>query len=293
MKSVNEPIGRMRRSILALLPALALARTGRADDATRIVYPRAEAKADRRDDYQVELLELALARAGRRYTLEPHRLFMLQARSLAELAAGRGLDVVWTMSSAEREADLLPVRIPIDCGLLGWRLLLVREAALARFAGLDKLAELRALRAGQGVDWPDTPILRAAGLGVDASVRYGDLFLKLAAGRIDYFPRSVVEVWDELAAHHGEGFAVEPHLVLHYPAAMYFFVRKDNARLAADIEHGLQAAQRDGSFDALFERHFGAALRRSELARRTLIELPNPLLSAATPLGDARLWYRP
>ena len=265
----------------------------RAADATRVVYPRAEANSDRRDEYPVQLLELALARAGGSYAVESHALFMLQARSIAELAQGRGLDVIWTMTSAEREAQLLPVRVPIDRGLLGWRLLLVRQADVARWAQVHSLAQLQTLRAGQGVDWPDTPILRASGLSVDASVRYGDLFLKLAAGRIDCFPRSVIEVWDELATHAGEGFSVEPHLVLHYPAAMYFFVNRQRPELAAAIERGLLAAQRDGSFDALFARHFGIALQRAELERRERIELRNPLLPINTPLADARLWYRP
>jgi len=169
----------------------------------------------------------------------------------------------------------------------------VRQADLTRFAEVRSLAQLQALRAGQGIDWPDTAIMRAAGLQVDASVRYGDLFLKLAAGRIDYFPRSVIEVWDELNGHRGEGFAVEPHLVLHYPAAMYFFVNRNRPELAAAIERGLNAALRDGSFDALFERHYGTALQRAELARRERVELNNPLLSSITPLNEARLWFRP
>jgi len=293
MTSASEPVGRMRRSILALPAALALGKVGRAADATRLVYPRTETKTDRRDDYQVQLLELALARAGASYVLESHPLFMLQARSISELAQGRGLDTIWTMTSAEREAELLPVRVPIDRGLLGWRLLLVRRNDLARFANVRSLAQLRALRAGQGIDWPDTAILRSAGLQVDASVRYGDLFLKLAAGRIDFFPRSVVEVWGELDEHRGEGFSVEPHLVLRYPTAMYFFVNRKRPELAATIERGLLIAQRDGSFEALFEKHFGKDIQRAELARRERIELANPLLPAATPLADARLWYRP
>ncbi len=113
-----------------------------------LVYPRAEADADRRDDYPVQLLALALAKAGRHDKLEPHALFMLQARSIRELEQGRGLDVIWTMTSIEREADLLAIHIPIDRGLLGWRLLLVRKEELPRFAALHSLVELQPLRAG-------------------------------------------------------------------------------------------------------------------------------------------------
>jgi len=258
-----------------------------------LVYPRAEADADRRDDYPVQLLALALEKAGRHDKLQPHALFMLQARSIRELEQGRGLDVIWTMTSIEREADLLPIRIPIDRGLLGWRLLLVRKDGLARFAQLHSLLELQPLRAGQGSDWPDTTILRAAGLTVDESARYGDLFRKLEAGRIDYFPRGLHEVGGELDAHRGEGLEVEPHLALHYPAAMYFFVNKRDKALAADISRGLEKALHDGSFDALFQHHFGAMLKRANLNERQVFEPRNPLLPADTPLGEAHLWYRP
>ena len=63
------------------------------------------------------------------------------------------------------------------------------------FAGVQSLPALRALRAGQGADWPDTDILKASGLPVEATMLYDDLFTKLIAGRIDYFPRSLLEVW--------------------------------------------------------------------------------------------------
>ena len=261
--------------------------------ARTVVYPRAESASDERDRYPVQLLALALREAHSAYELKPHPVFMLQVRAMREVEQGSGLDIVWTMTSKEREQALLPIRIPIDRGLLGWRLLLVEPAASAKFAQVTSLQQLKALRCGQGADWPDTTILRDAGLAVDESARYGDLFQKLAAGRIDYFPRSVQEIWGELDNHRAEGFVIEPTLALHYPTAMYFFVNKQRTDLAADIRKGLEAALRDGSFQALFMQHFGDVLKRSKLDRRRVLEMRNPLLPPETPLGDARLWYRP
>ena len=270
---------------LCLCAASAMART--------VVYPRAESEADERDRYPVQLLMLALREAHSSYELRPHPVFMLQVRAMREVEQGSGLDIVWTMTSKEREQALLPIRIPIDRGLLGWRLLLVEPSAGARFAHVGSLEQLKALRGGQGADWPDTTILRDAGLVVDESARYGDLFQKLAAGRIDYFPRSVQEIWGELDNHRDQGFVIEPTLALHYPTAMYFFVNKQRTELAADIRKGLDKALRDGSFQALFMQHFGEILKRSKLDRRRVLEMRNPLLPPETPLGDARLWYRP
>ena len=267
------------------LSAAALART--------VVYPRAETDVDERDRYPVQLLKLALREARADVALEPHPVFMLQVRAMREVEQRSGLDVVWTMTSREREQALLPIRIPIDRGLLGWRLLLVQSSASGKFAGVTSLDQLKLLRGGQGADWPDTTILRDAGLSVDESARYGDLFQKLAAGRIDYFPRSVQEIWGELDNHRDQGFVVEPTLALHYPTAMYFFVNKQRPELAADIRRGLDIALRDGSFQALFMQNFGEILKRSRLDRRRVLEMRNPLLPAETPLSDARLWYRP
>ncbi len=258
-----------------------------------VVYPRAENAVDERDRYPVQLLTLALRKAHADYALKPHAVFMLQVRAMREVEQQSGLDIVWTMTSREREQSLLPVRIPIDRGLLGWRLLLVRPVEAPLFADVRSLGQLKDLRGGQGADWPDTTILRDAGLAIDESARYGDLFQKLAAGRIDYFPRSVQEIWGELDNHKADGFAIEPTLALHYPTAMYFFVNKQRTDLAADIRKGLDIALKDGSFEALFRQNFGAILARAQLDKRRVLEMRNPLLPAETPLGDARLWYRP
>jgi hypothetical protein len=284
-----------RRRLLLLLAALALLAAGPAAAAPRtIVFPRAEQGGDRRDDYPVQLLLLALGKAAPgAYAFAPHKVFMLQERALQELQAAPGLDIVWTMTTAERERSLMPIRVPLDRGLLGWRLLLVRQDAAQRFAAVRTTDALRPLRAGQGADWPDTDILKAAGLKVETTLRYGDLFANLSAGRIDYFPRSLLEVWSEAAAHSDEGLVVETNLVLHYPTAMYFFVKRSDTTFAADLRKGLEMALADGSMQVLFERHYGSAIRRAGLGRRTVIELKNPLLPPETPLDDRRLWFRP
>ena len=82
--------------------------------ALTVVYPRAELPSDRRDDYPVELLSLALQKSGTPYELKASPVFMLQVRAISELEQGKTLDVIWTMTSAEREKTLLPVRIPIS-----------------------------------------------------------------------------------------------------------------------------------------------------------------------------------
>lgn len=291
----------LRRGVLGLFgmwPWLTTAaQTVPAADSTapglKVAYPRAEQASDRRDDYPLALLALALSKTRKAYELRPHPVFMLQVRAISELEQGRSVDVIWTTTSVQRERSLLPVRVPIDRGLMGWRLLMVRGKSLPRFAALASADELKQLRGGLGFDWPDAAVLRHSGFSVDESVRYSDIFLKLAHDRIDYFSRSVQEIWGELETHQEADFVVEPTLALHYPAAMYFFVNRRNLALANDIQRGLELSMLDGSFEALFQQHFGALLKRAELGRRHVIELPNPLLPPETPLQDRRLWFRP
>ena len=86
------------------------------------------------------------------------------------------------------EETLLPIRIPIYRGLIGWRIPLVSAANKDLLASVRTLDDLRRLRFGQRQDWADTPILRANGLEVKTSQSYESLFRMLDAGRFEVFP---------------------------------------------------------------------------------------------------------
>jgi len=261
--------------------------------ATVLRYPRSEPRAAPSEHYPVRLLRMALERSRHKYVLQSTPLMMRQSRALLELQSGRILDVMWTMTSREREQDLLPIRIPLDRGLIGWRLLLIRKSDTARFAAIRKAEELRAMTALQGHDWPDTDILRANGFQVQTASDYAGMFGMLATDRVDYFPRATFEIWDEAKAHAKEGLVVAPGLALYYPSAFYYFVNKRNLALAADIERGMALMLADGSYEKLFNEYFGAMIERAALAKRRVFNLRNPLLPEATPLARREFWYRP
>jgi hypothetical protein len=73
---------------------------------------------DARGSYPIALLHLALEKSGTDYQLVPSGQAMSQHRTLRQLGSNNGLDVVWTMTSPEREKELRPIRIPIDRGLI-------------------------------------------------------------------------------------------------------------------------------------------------------------------------------
>jgi hypothetical protein len=262
---------------------------------TPVRYPRSEpqGQGDQSEHYAVRLLRLALAYAGQPHVIEPTSYKMGQTRALVELQNGRAIDVLWTMSSRQRETELLPVRIPLDMGLIGWRLLLIRRSDAARFEAIRAPAGLKELVALQGHDWPDTDILRGNGYRVETGSDYAGLFKMLSSSRADYFPRSVFEVWNELDAFHWDDLMVAPGLALHYPSTFYFFVRKANPALAETIQYGLERMMADGSYARVFNDYFGDVIRRSALPVRRIFELNNPLLPAETPLARRELWFQP
>jgi membrane-bound lytic murein transglycosylase MltF len=278
----------MRRRPL-LLVALAGPAAGARGE--RVVYPLHDPDRLPQWGYLLDVMRLAIQRSGVAYELVESRVPMVQGRVVRELAEGHGdPDLAWSMTSLEREDQLLPVRVPVDRGLIGYRLAFVRRADAERWRGLRSLAELQRYTAGQGHDWPDTEILRANGLRVETASRYEVLFEMLRLGRIDYFPRSVIEIDDEAATPLAHDLVIEPHVLLRYPAASYLFVRPNRPRLAADLQRGLDAAVADGSFQRLFQRHYGDLIARHRLAQRRTLVLRNPLLPPATPLHRSAYW---
>jgi hypothetical protein len=279
-----------RRDLLlssALLPATAARGAPR-----RLRIPHVSPKAETQRSYAAVLLEQALAAAGLPATLDPSAQLIPQNRALQELGRQRRLDVMWTMTSVEREQQALPVRVPIFKGLFGWRLLLASAEVAARMGDVRTLSELSQFSLVQGLDWPDTGILQANGLKVVVSPSYDAMFKQLRLGRADAFPRSVEEIWWELDRY-GQGLSVVPHICLHYPAAVYYFVAHEEPELAAAIELGLRRLRASGAFDSLFMKYHREALDRARLGARRVIELRNPLMPAQTPLDKPELWYRP
>ncbi|MCE3261987.1 MAG: hypothetical protein K0R43_1066 [Pseudoduganella sp.] len=275
------------RLVCLLLCCAALA--GGGAQAGTVYYPPPEAFENGKSDYAFQLLQLALAKAGSAHRAEMAPQYRQQNRAIAELLANSGrIHVIGTMTSIEREAQMLPVRIPISKGLIGWRILLLRADRRDWLRDVRSVRELRGIRMALGQDWPDLAVLRAADLAPDTVPSYGRLIGMLKAHRIDAVPRSINEVWSEVARH--PGLVADPHLVLHYPAADYFFVHRDNAALAEDIRRGLEAAQADGSFDRLLLGYYGTMLDQAALHQRRIIELPNPDLPPGTPLARKELW---
>jgi hypothetical protein len=195
----------------------------------------------------------------------------------------------------ELNAAAIPVPIPIDKGLLGYRVALITRDEQAELDTIHDLAGLRTLRIGQGADWGDIPVYRAAGVPLVTASRYDLLFAMLADHRFEMFPRGIVEIMQEMKAFHPRypEMQIDTHLLIRYPYAQFFYVNRSDPLLAKRILDGLEAMLKDGSFEALFRKQYSNGIADLHLDRRVVIDLKNPSLPAWVPLNRKELWLDP
>jgi hypothetical protein len=122
--------------------------------------------------------------------------------------------------------------------------------------------------------------------------KYHSLLHMVDGGRFDAFPRGVQEPWSEVNSIPGLELGVEKRIMLVYKMPFYFFVSKNNTKLARDLELGLNRAIADGSFDELFFKDPSVrnAVEQGDLKNRMVFHLDNPSLPKETPVDRRELW---
>lgn len=258
------------------------------------VRPRQSAE-DQSYDYFIDLLKMALRKTEAShgpYRIEVTPLNAPQGRALKELAGGRWINVDWAGTNKARERLLTPIRIPLIGGLLGYRVPVIRKRNVPLFRKIQTLDSLKLFTAVQGAHWPDADILESAGLKVYRVPQFKQMYPMLKAGRVDYFPRGINEVYSEVEKATDGRLVAFDELLIAYPLPMYFFTSRDDKKLARRIEVGLRQAIDDGSFRAFMKQSPVTAplfpLTRYDDSR--IIAIDNPDLPQKTPLADPSLW---
>ncbi|MDZ7938539.1 MAG: hypothetical protein U5M53_09775 [Rhodoferax sp.] len=222
-----------RRSLLHLAGAgMALGglRAARAQSPVAVTYPNLNGNGT--DNLGYRMLELALSRCGRPYTLTVHPLSVNDERARAMLRRGE-INVVDFGSGAEFETAFNAIYFPIDRGLLGYRLSLIHYTLTNDFSRINNLAQLRQYRAGQGLGWSNNIIImQTAGIPVVTGPTLESLFPMLEAKRFDYLPLGLNEVYgfSEQYGDYAPSMVVDEHLLLVYRFARLFYVRPRLAR---------------------------------------------------------------
>jgi len=282
----------MKLKVVLLL--LLIVKTLTANENIKIIPP--QSKFDVPHSYFHSLLEMIL-KEEKSNTKIIHSYKMEQGRAFVQLKLNKGIDIYWAGTSLQREKEFNAIQIPLLKGLLGYRILIINKKNKKLFDNIKNIDDLKKLKACQGRHWPDTLILENSKFNVIKNSSYEAMFLQVLKGRCDYFPRGIHEGYSEVKVRDLEykELMVYDKLIVYYPFPMYFFVSKENKKLAEQIENGLNKIIDNGSFENHLKNHTVTKhlFPIVNWPNSTIFELQNPLLSDSTDFMDERLWFIP
>lgn len=184
--------------------------------------------------------------------------------------------------SLVRAGQLRMIPIPLDRGLLGYRLNILLESQRNKLAGVSSVADLRGFSVGQHTGWTDLSIYRAAGIPTKEVKQWydGEFALQMEAGFLDLFPLGVAEAITYFLPHFQQRhpqLAIDPYLLVHYPWFRFVWVAPtpDADELYVALQRGFDRIVEDGTFLRVWARNCVMPPPRMLHSRR-VIELDNP-----------------
>ncbi|GAA5218627.1 hypothetical protein ACFSJ3_08760 [Corallincola platygyrae] len=270
-----------------------------AAEVMRVKFIPKQSPTDAIHDYLIKVLQLALDKTTPEYGPAEIELLPLpynQGLLMSLLNHDDIIDVVASAPSKERETAARSARVPITMGLLGYRMMIIRQTDLAAFQQIESPDDLKLFRACQGAHWPDSDILEANGYPVQRINNFDDMFKRLREGSCDYFPRAITEGYSEIEAYlartKDNSIVAYDDILLRYRLPFLFYTSHENFELAARIEKGMKRAVRSGELKALMKTHpvTKGVFPLSKWKVREIFELHNPDLPKALPLEEPEYW---
>lgn len=263
---------------------------------TYLIHPP-ESLFDVRYNYHWDVLKSALDITVKKYGSYQIKsgIFMTEERQVIELAKKDSkLSIMIREASAGFEKKFIPVRIPIDKNLIGYRVFLITKNNKNLFKNINSIEDLKKITMGQGAGWGDVDILQQAGFQVSTQVYYDKIFEGLVKGEYLAFPRAATEILAEFDKRKSTmpELMIEENILLYYPLPTYFWFSNNERgrRLAARTQEGMEAIVNNGTLDKLFQNYYKDDMNKLKLKKRKLFKIPNPHLSGDTPFYDKRLW---
>lgn len=284
----------MNKSILLSITLFILSVVFSTANAKDILYPNIDGIGAESIGYSV--LELALEKSGSSFNVVLDKREVNQDRSRRMVEMGQ-LDVFDTGFQRELEDRFDPIYLPLDRGILGWRLFIIHKDSRAELSKVNNISDLQKFVAGQGNGWGDIVILENAGLKVKTAAKIPNLIRMVGGKRFDIFPLGANEVFTFLEKFRegNPNLTVDENVVLVYPYGRFFFVQKGNTELAAAITKGMEIALKDGSLQAMLEQHqfFKDAFSKANLKNRVRIDIETPNLTEGFKSIDPKWWFTP
>ncbi len=224
--------------------------------------------------YEISVLRLALQHAPGKHELVLQPIpQMSQDRNIQLIAANSDLvNVMLTASSPDRSSKLLRVDIPLTRGLLGHRVLVINKGDLPQYRDLSSLADLKKIKIGTGLNWPENRILKDAGFKT-VQAKYHNLWYMLTGKRFHAFHRGIQEFSIELKQRKVLNLTTIPGIILYFPVDYFFFVSKESQRMHDILRQGLENAYKNGAFMQNFKTHpsIRRAFEEGQLEARVII----------------------
>ncbi|EAR10873.1 hypothetical protein [Reinekea blandensis] len=189
---------------------------------------------------------------------------MNQTRAIIEMEqCNAPFDVYFTGYDATRESRLLQVDVPLTGGLLGVRVLAVRNDRVDELAA--RVNQPRGLVIGSGSGWPGTRILQSYGYSVQTAP-YLSLWQMLESGRVDAFQRGIQEAQLELASR--PELTTLPNTLFIFPMDFFLYVSPCRADLHQQLTETLTAFADSGALEQL--------LRKDPTVQNAIAQLSQP-----------------
>ena len=193
------------------------------------------------------------------------------------------IDIIVTSATSEREKKAKLIHVPLDRGLLGFRLCLVHKDSDV-FFWISDVQEFitNEITIGVGEFWADRIIFEQNNFATVTSSTFSELFSMLAAKKFDCFSRSVNEISNELREHKALDIKIEPKIVIIYPNADFIFVNPHKPELLLRFTQGMDLAIQNESYFQIFDTFFGNVLEQHQIYERRLIFLQRDNISEKT-----------
>lgn len=241
-------------------------------------------KTSTRQGYETELLEACLNATEKEYGLSNLRVDNTNY-PVAEDEGNifdAGSDIIVTVAGNVKFKHKQKIMIsqPLTKGLLGYRLIMVRNESLDKFRKLKDAKELQALAIGIPETWADAEMFRQNKYSVVEKGTFDDLFVLLKSKTFDYTAlgaNEIEEVFKQRVESLGD-ISIEPSAMIYYPFPLVFYVNQSKPALAQRVESGLKTIMVNGEYDELFSKHHGDVVKRLNLKQRKIFTLQNPFL---------------
>lgn len=240
-----------------------------------------------KNSYRAELYKLLMdvtrAEFGD-YQIQSYTKATAARRQAQLISEGDQLNVHWT-SPGTPIANANVIKIPIDIqrGLLGYRVCLTSAQNSTPWSSVVDLKSLAQVRIGQVDSWPDFDIYKFNHLNLVGTPSFDGLFEMLAANRFDCLALGVDEagtIYRDKKAKYAS-LQMEESLMIHYDFPVYFYISAKRPDIAKRFRRGFEIIQRNGQFDALFDRYFVRDLAALKLSARHTICLKSPFIILA------------